>query len=367
MSGSGPSDRQRAYGLSMLAGASWTIAVLAVGASSTFAHVGGSTGYASIAISGNTVRYSLTLSPSAAPPAIAETLVLARAGDLASRERILGAIRQRISFIEPGNRCEPAREFVEAARPGVEGVTMVVDFACAARVRNVVIRDDLFDVLGTDHHTLARIEAAGITREFAFATESRETRVVLEESGGPSGPGGFFLLGVHHILTGYDHLLFLLALLLRGGTLLSLIKIVTAFTVAHSITLALAVLGVVTLPDRLVESVIAASIVWVAVENVIVTRPPRRRWLVGFVFGLVHGFGFSSALGPLALPTGRLAWALFTFNLGVEAGQTLVIVALLPALVWLERRQWPSRVVQAASLAVAAAGLVWLIERVFLA
>jgi hydrogenase/urease accessory protein HupE len=339
---------------------------LAAGLFSAVAHVGGTTGYASIAISGNTVRYSLTLSPSTATPAIAEALVLARAGDAKSRELVLGAIRQKVSFTQPGNRCEPAQEFVESARPGVESVTLVVDFACASRVRSLVIRDDLFDVLGADHHTLARIDAAGVAREFAFATESRQTSVTLEDTGAPAGPGGFFVLGVHHILAGYDHLLFLLALLLRGGTLLSLLKIVTAFTVAHSITLALAVLGVITLPERLVESLIAASIIWVAVENVIACRPPPRRWLVGFVFGLVHGFGFSSALGPLALPPGRLAWALFAFNLGVEAGQTVVVAILLPALVWLERRRWQPRVVRAASLVVAAAGLVWLVERIFL-
>jgi hydrogenase/urease accessory protein HupE len=343
------------------------VAVVVAAALSAIAHVGGTTGYASIAISGNTVRYSLTLSPSAAAPTIAEMLVLARAGDAKSRERILGAIRQKVGLTESGNRCEPAHEFVEPARPAVESVTLVVDFACATRARRLVIRDDLFDVLGTDHHTLARIDAGGMTREFAFATESRETSVTLEEGGGPLGPGRFFLLGAHHILTGYDHLLFLFALLLRGGTLLSLFKIITAFTVAHSITLALAVLGVVSLPDRLVESVIAASIIWVAVENVIALRPPPRRWLVGFIFGLVHGFGFSSALGPLALSPGRLAWALLTFNLGVEAGQTAVIAVLLPALLWLQRRRWQTRVVQAASLAVAAAGLVWLFERVFLA
>ena len=183
----------------------------------------------------------------------------------------------------------------------------------------------------------------------------------------PPGHGGFFALGVHHILTGYDHLLFLVALLLRGGPPLSLLKIVTAFTVAHSVTLALAVLGLVALPDRLVESVIAGSIIWVAVENAIATGPLPRRWLVGFVFGLVHGFGFSSALGPLALPPVRRAWALLTFNLGVEAGQIAVIALLLPALVWLGGRRWRQRAVQVASLGVAAAGLVWLIERVFLA
>jgi hydrogenase/urease accessory protein HupE len=348
-----------------LVGASLAVGALAAGALSAGAHIGGSTGYASILISGNTVRYSLTLSPSAVPAPVAEDLILARTGRPESRERVLGYIRQKVSLTEPGNHCEPVQGLVEPARAEVESATLVMDFACTAPIRSLLIHDDLFDVLGSDHHTLARIEAPGITREFVFATESREASVTLEGAADTRGIGSFFLLGVHHILTGYDHLLFLLALLLRGGTLLSLLKIVTAFTVAHSITLALAVFGLVALPDRLVESVIAASIIWVAVENVVSTRPPRLRWLVSFVFGLVHGFGFSGALGPLQLPPGRLAWALLTFNLGVETGQAAVIMALLPFLVWLKHRQWEPRIVRVASMALAAAGVVWLIERVF--
>jgi hypothetical protein len=154
--------------------------------------------------------------------------------------------------------------------------------------------------------------------------------------------------------------------LLRGGRLLSLLKIITAFTVAHSITLALAVLGVVTIPGRVVEPAIAASIVWVAVEN-LRRGAPSQRWLVSFVFGLVHGFGFASAIEPLALPPARLALALLGFNLGVEAGQALVVALLLPLLLWMRGKPWEPRVVWAASLGVAAFGLTWLVARLFFA
>src|SRR5262249_59469524 len=133
----------------------------------------------------------------------------------------------------------------------------------------------------------------------------------------PRSPGGFFRLGVEHILTGYDHLLFLAALLVRGGRVWSLLKIVTAFTVAHSLTLALAVLGALTVSPRLVEPAIAASIAYVALENVF-RQAPSRRWLVTFGFGLVHGLGFASGLGPLALPPWNLARPLAGFNLGCE-------------------------------------------------
>src|SRR5262249_27089633 len=158
------------------------------------------------------------------------------------------------------------------------------------------------------YRTIARVESAGGSRDVVFLPDAREATVELGR-GESSGSGGFFRLGVEHILTGYDHLLFLVALLLRGGGFLSVLRIITAFTLAHRITLALAVLGVVTLPARVVEPAIAASIVWVALEN-LRYRGPSQRWLVSFLFGLVHGFGFASAIEALALPRARLALAL---------------------------------------------------------
>jgi hydrogenase/urease accessory protein HupE len=330
------------------------------------AHTGGSTGYASIAVSRNAVRYSITLSPSAVPGAVAEELSLARSGSAASRDRLLGWMREKLTVTVEDHPCEPAGGFIEAPRANVESVTLVMAFACFAPVRSLVIRDDLFDILGPDHHTLAKIEWPGGVREVAFATEAREVRIALEGEPVASGDiGSFFRLGIEHIMIGYDHLLFLLALLLRGGSLLSLLKIITAFTVAHSMTLSVAALQVIVLPDRLVESVIAASIIWVALENLL-PRPPSRRWLVSFLFGLVHGFGFASVLAELELPRANLVSALLGFNLGVEAGQALVVVIALPLLAWVHRRRWEPRFVQVASLALAVAGLAWLLERALL-
>ncbi len=203
-------------------------------------------------------------------------------------------------------------------------------------------------------------------REVAFLPDAREAAIDLEPGGSRHGTG-FFRLGVEHIWTGYDHLLFLAALLLRGGGLWSLLKIVTAFTLAHSVTLAIAVLGLVTIGDRLVESVIAASIAWVALENLAFRDVPSQRWLVSFAFGLVHGFGFLSALRPLALPAGNLAVALLGFNLGVEAGQAVVIAIAVPILVWTRRRTWEPRVVQGVSLALVIVGVVWFVQRLFFA
>jgi hydrogenase/urease accessory protein HupE len=176
----------------------------------------------------------------------------------------------------------------------------------------------------------------------------------------------FFTLGVEHILIGFDHLLFLLALVLRGGNAWSLLKIVTAFTIAHSITLALAALNIIVLPSRLVEGAIALSIAYVAAENLFAKRPASHRWAVSFVFGLVHGVGFSSVLREIGLPQDGLVWALLGFNLGVEAGQAIAVLATLPLLLYLRRTRFEARTVAAVSVIVLVAGLALFVERALL-
>jgi len=296
---------------------------------------------------------------------VAEELRLARAGRAPSRDRLLGFLQAKVTLVAQGKRCEAGPGFLRPPPPQGESVTLVVDFACADPVRDLLIRDDLFDVLGADYHTLARIEAPGFSGQFAFTPETRETRVAVGGAGG-GGTVSFFLLGVEHILSGYDHLLFLLGLLLRGGGWVSLAKIITAFTLAHSVTLALAVLNLVVLPARLIEAVIALSIAFVAAENLFLSPVVSRRWLVSFCFGLVHGFGFSAALRELGLPSHGLLLSLFGFNAGVEAGQALVVAVVLPLIVVLRRSRWEERMVWSSSLAILLVGLVLFVERAFL-
>jgi hydrogenase/urease accessory protein HupE len=175
-----------------------------------------------------------------------------------------------------------------------------------------------------------------------------------------------FALGVEHILTGYDHLLFLGGLLIACRSLRTMLGVVTSFTVAHSVTLALAGLGFVRLSSGIVEPLIAASIVFVGVENLWARDEPRFRWALTFAFGLIHGFGFAGVLGELGLGQGgtSLVLPLFAFNLGVEAGQLAVALVVLPLLLWLRRRGWfDKRALYATSLAVALLGAHWLAER----
>jgi hydrogenase/urease accessory protein HupE len=181
---------------------------------------------------------------------------------------------------------------------------------------------------------------------------------------------GFLTLGIEHILTGYDHLLFLFGLLIVTDRFLPALKVITCFTIAHSITLGVAAFDLVQLPSRVVEPAIAASIVYVGVENIVRRGGPKGRWKLTFVFGLIHGFGFASVLRGLGVGASGsgIAMPLFSFNLGVEVGQILVAAPLLPLLWWLRKKPaFVTRWVPACSALVALAGGYWLMQRLFLA
>jgi hydrogenase/urease accessory protein HupE len=176
---------------------------------------------------------------------------------------------------------------------------------------------------------------------------------------------GFIRMGVEHIFTGYDHLVFLLGLLLAGASLRRLLVVVTSFTVAHSITLGLASLSVVSLPSRWVESAIALSIIVVAVLNLF-GKKGDKRWMLAFGFGLIHGFGFASALAELELSRSELTSALFGFNAGVELGQAALVLVALPLLLLLRRSRFALRVELVLSVASIGVALYWLWQRAVL-
>ena len=177
----------------------------------------------------------------------------------------------------------------------------------------------------------------------------------------------FVRAGIHHIFTGPDHILFIVGLLLLGGTLKRVLQVATSFTAAHSVTLALAVLGIVRISGRVVEPLIALSIVYVGFEN-LRARPGARDWRtrVAFAFGLIHGFGFASVLREFGLPHQALAWSLLGFNLGVEAGQVCIVLAVVPLLAALRHAtpRLATRAVASTSWLIIGVGSVWFVERV---
>jgi len=280
--------------------------------------------------------------------------------DLA-QDRVAEYLSKRVSVTADGKLAPLSHEALRVTR-GVDGKDLIeatLQFAGKASSSYVIRCEPLTD-LGSDHRTLAKIQYRGRTEQFIFqkdVTYQNAPRTFAEDF------GQFLELGVVHIFTGYDHILFLLGLLLAATTLLEAIKIVTAFTIAHSVTLALAALGIMAPPPRIVEAGIALSIVYVAAENLFL-RKHTRRWVVSFFFGLVHGFSFANVLREMDLARASLVASLFSFNLGVELGQLAIVVIMLPVLALLRRVHSFPIVVKVASAGILAQGLWWLYERV---
>ncbi len=195
--------------------------------------------------------------------------------------------------------------------------------------------------------------------QYEYFVGSRQGRFAVVQKFVPSG--------MRHILIGPDHLLFLLGLLLLGGTAKQLLFVVTAFTVAHSITLSLAVLNVLNPSPQIVEPIIALSIVYVGVDNLMARGGKDVRVWIALLFGLIHGFGFAGVLREMGLPSGALGWSLFSFNLGVEFGQLLVVVVVAGILAAIRSRSavMGDRIAIAGSVMVIVAGTFWFVERVF--
>lgn len=254
-----------------------------------------------------------------------------------------------------------------------------------------VIGYSLFGEIDPTHRGIAKVQRAGQplalsmldpTRVAAAPSVSAASAAESKsesEHAAPTGAWGFLREGVRHILGGYDHVLFLLCLLLpsvmrrtpegwRPVDKLSqavwpIVGIVSAFTVAHSITLGLAALKLVSLPPSFIEPAIAVTIILAALDNVWPIFPVRRV-VVTFFFGLIHGFGFAGVLGELSLPPGEFAWALFQFNLGLELGQLMIVVCVTALLFMLrERPRYRGWVIRGGSYAAIFVGVLWLIER----
>lgn len=236
------------------------------------------------------------------------------------------------------------------------------------RNRRLTITSEVPKRLARGHRELLVVNMDGdpVTQALLDA-ESDSLAVDIGAAPAPAGrlAWSFLKLGNHHILSGYDHLLFLAGLFLAACTVRELVGLLTVFTIAHSISLALVVVGGVHLPSSIVEPLIAASIAWVGLEN-LVREGPRGRWLVVFGFGLIHGFGFAGALMDLGFGStvADVALALLSFNIGVESGQLIVAAALLPVLWTIRSRPvWNARLMPLCSVLITVAGSYWLVVR----
>ena len=282
-----------------------------------------------------------------------------------ARDAILGYIagHARVSN-SAGGTCIPVRHTLTA---DAEHVKVTLSWRCPPLTGALVYHNTLFNEIDPAARQMVTVkgDASGLA-----LLSAASPRVVLAPTSAEFGAVFLHYLaaGVEHIAIGYDHIAFLIAVILWGRRLWPLVGVVTAFTLAHSLTLSLAVLGVVTPPPRLVELAIAGSIVYVAAENFFV-HDLRRRWVVTFAFGLVHGFGFASVLREYGIPQDALGAALAAFNIGVELGQIVIVVTALAVLHLVESRvralqPAPSaRLVYPVSAVVLLLALFWTVQR----
>jgi hypothetical protein len=314
-------------------------------------------------------------------------------GEVRAREADIDAYAiPRLGVTADGEPCRPSvREHQIVTHSDGAYVVLRGLFTCTHEPRTIDLDYALFFENDPQHRGLVHLDAAGVTSALTFASDHRHEHIEVHAVHRLAQFASIVGVGIHHIWSGYDHLLFLIALLLpsvlsrREGesgmrdpahgawqplprfrpALFDVLRIVTAFTVAHSLTLSLAALDVVRLPSRLTESAIAASVVVAAANNVLpILREDR--WLAAFSLGLLHGFGFSATLVDLGLPRSSLLLTLFGFNLGVEIGQLTIVAAFLP-LAFAARKTLAYRryVVVGGSVAIAILASVWLVERAF--
>ncbi len=318
--------------------------------------------------------------------------VRARHADIAAYAQARLSVRVVDASAADGHACtmQVGAQAIDGHTDGAYTV-MPLEFTCAASkgaATGLKLDYRLFADIDPQHRGLLSLKAGdgkdAATRTAVLGPQAPQQSFVLAETSRWRQFLDYAQEGVWHIWIGFDHILFLLSLLLPAvliwqpkpvgrwlpterfkDAFLDVLRIVTAFTVAHSITLSLATLGYVTLPSRVVESAIAASVVLAALNNVF-PMFQGRRWAVAFAFGLIHGFGFASVLADLGLPQEALALALVGFNVGVEGGQLAIVAVFLPLTYAIRHTAFYRQGVRVVgSLLIAALAAVWLAERLF--
>ena len=304
-------------------------------------------------------------------------------GEVRSKhDEIAAYALSRFTITSGETRCpaQAPRHMIDSHTDGAYAV-LLFTMTCPSAIDT--LRADyrlLFD-LDAQHKGLLRLTHGQETTAAIFSQETPLQQFTIGEASSWRQVRQYVHEGIWHIWLGYDHVLFLLALLLPAvlrrvegrweptpdflSALWEVLAIVTAFTVAHSITLGLATVGLIALPSRLVESAIAASVIFAGISNLYPALAQRRR-LVAFFFGLIHGFGFASVLSDLGLPKGSLALSLVSFNLGVEVGQLAIVAMFLPLAYGLRKSGTYQRLVLVSgSFGIAVLACAWLIERAF--
>jgi HupE / UreJ protein len=241
--------------------------------------------------------------------------------------------------------------------------SLLLQYHWAEPITQLQMHYDLFIPGVNTARCLAQVFRDGQIDNLVFTPDSKNAALIDAPIG--QQISSFIKLGIEHIWTGYDHILFLISLLMLGGKLSYLLKVVTAFSLSHSVTLFLAALNIISVPSRWVEIAIALSIGYIASEN-LWRQQPKARWQLAFGFGLIHGLGFSSALQELDLPRTNLVTSLASFSVGIELCQFAIVLAVYCALTYLHKFPWDLTMRRLISAGVIVMSAIWLWERAFM-
>ncbi|NOU98889.1 HupE/UreJ family protein [Paenibacillus planticolens] len=333
-------------------------------ATTALAHTS-STGLSSLNVEGNEILYALYLDQSDLIPNFDST------GDnKLENEEVISQKESLESYIQKGLHIDvdskPLKMEILSMRVAQRDTTNTVLFQLRFTADEVIEQFNLHYNLVFDDapaHTSTLIVRSGENlQNDVIDSANRDIMINLPQPKIGAVLWKYFKLGIEHILTGYDHLIFLLSLVLIASRFKEALKIVTAFTLAHSLTLFLVASGRVHVIPSWVEALIAATICYVAVENMFVHKA-KWRWALTAIFGLIHGMGFAGALAETGLPKDNLISALLTFNLGVETGQIMILCLLLPLLIWLRKFPWYRKMMISTSCLIFVIAFYWLIQR----
>lgn len=286
--------------------------------------------------------------------------------------RMAEYLSSNLAVDNDGRACEPRREaFVDSERAG-GALVFRYTAECTEELGEVDIANRVMLETTGGYTHYGRIQLGDDVHTTIFDRSTPVYSVEVADGGGAlAAPdlvevvGQYLWEGVLHILIGLDHVLFVLLLLVAARDFHRLLWVITSFTVAHSITLVLSALEVVSLSPELVEPLIAASIAWLAIETLLDRKPGRHLFAVTFGFGLLHGFGFAYVLRDnVGLPTETLLPALFSFNVGVELGQIAIVCVAFPLVTWARGKKWGEAVLKVLAAGVLAVSLYWLVTRV---
>jgi hydrogenase/urease accessory protein HupE len=349
--------------------------LLIAGSMPAQAHVRDTTGYSTVEGDGRNVSYTLSLeyemlarTVDLGPDALAAEDDAQRLAALeAGQANLADYLDGRVQVFLDGAGCEPTLNRVATEiREEKPYALMELAYACPGASGSYELRYDVFsarDAVAEGHTNIVDYRLAGQSGRTVMDGATKE--VTVGEGSALAANARFGLMGIEHILLGLDHVLFVIALMLGAKNAGNLLRVISMFTLAHSITLIAALVGWVSVPAAIVEPLIALSIAFVAIENL--TGATRTRLPVVFLFGLLHGLGFAGSLNVTDEVSWPLVLSLLSFNVGIELGQALLLVAVFPLLLLVRRFSWSKYAARGATAVVAAFGLFWFVERFFLA